>query len=171
MSSRKRPLDRRAAGGAVPRQYADGSDIPPELLAQVPRERPVSYLGGRDHVRAIALEIFGELPTLAHAVVVTDVLGGVHGVRCFARDRGLRLDDVGDLVIEQIEDLTFAAHVLYLSHGDGVTSDLVRTWNSLRVAHGAPPFLTDAFIVSPERGRIWSLADRFAVERRRPRDN
>ena len=162
---------RRSSGHGRPARFTDGNAIPPELLRLTPPERAVAYLGGRDHVRSIALQIFGELPTLGHAVLVTDVLGGVHGVRCFEMERGLRLSEVADLLVMDVEDLPFAAHLIYLSRGAGVPVDASKQWNTMRFLHAGPPHLVDVLIVSPDHERVSSLADRCATERAGPQNN
>ncbi len=162
------PSKRRGLGSGRrgrPSRFADGNAIPPELLALTPPDPAVAYLDGRDHVRSIALQIFAELPTLGHAVLVTDVLGGVHDVRCFGMERGLRLSEVADLVVMEVEDLPFAAHLIYLSRGATVPVDASIQLNTMRFLHAEPPHLVDALIVSPEVERVSSLADRVGAER------
>lgn len=152
------------AGQRRPSRYVDGNAIPRELLALTPPTAPVSYLGGREHVRGLALQVFAELPELEHAVLVTDVLGGVHGVRCFEIERGLRLSEIADLVVAEVEDVGFPAHLIYLSRGTSVPNDASKQWNTMRFLHGEPPYLVDALIASPEHARVLSLANRFGRE-------
>ena len=61
-----------------PRRYADGTEIPAELLQQLPPDDAISYVGGTRHVRDLALIVFRDLSDLVDAVLVLDVLGGVH---------------------------------------------------------------------------------------------
>jgi hypothetical protein len=101
---KRRAAHRRRNARAVPRRYLDGTVIPPELLELTPPDPPVSFIGGLDHIRTIAVEVFSELPTLEHAVLIIDVIGGVHAVRCFEESRGLRLPEVADRVKPRTTD-------------------------------------------------------------------
>ena len=152
-------------------RYADGSAIPANLLGLVPRQAPVSYVGDREHIRSLALLAFTELPTLAHAVLVTDVLGGVHGVRCFEEERGLHLCDVGVSMIGEVARLRFAVHLLYLSSATRAPAATPHEWDAMKLLHAEPPYLADALTVHVEHGQVLSLADRFAGERAHPQDN
>ena len=131
-----------------PRRYLDGSVIPPELLELTPPDPPVSFIGGLDHIRTIAVEVFSQLPTLEHAVLIVDVLGGVHAVRCFEESRGLRLPEVADRVIIEVEDLPYPMSLLYLTRGRGFPADASTQWNELLWRHAGPPFLADAVVVA-----------------------
>jgi hypothetical protein len=162
----------RSARVGRPSRYADGSAIPSELLALVPPTAPVSYMGGREHVRSLALQIFAEMPELEHAVMMTDVLGGVHRVRCFEKGRGLRLSAVADLVVMEAEDLPFAVHLMYLSRGSTVPDDIATLWSTMRsLHHPEPPHLIDVLIVNSEDKRVSSLAELFGGWACRPENN
>ena len=146
-----------------PRRYADGTEIPAELLEQLPPDEAVSYVGRTAHTRIPALTVFRELPELAHAALLVDVLGGVHAVRCFERSRGLSLLDVAPLVVSQFEHLPYPMALLYLTRGDRFPADAATQLYELQCEHPSPPFLSDVLVVDPDGGLVWSLADRRAA--------
>jgi hypothetical protein len=154
-----------------PRRYADGTEIPAELLERLPPDEAISYVGGTPHVRDLALIVFRELPDLAHAVLVLDVLGGVHAVRCFERSRGLRLPEVVSLVGPEVDDPPFVTALLYLTRGDRLPSDAATQLYELQWEHPNPPFLSDVLVVDSDRGIVWSLAERKAMVPPAWRDN
>jgi hypothetical protein len=169
--SKRRVAHRRRNARAEPRRYHDGTVIPAELLELIPPDPPVSFIGGLDHIGIIAVEVFSQLPTLEHAVLIVDVLGGVHAVRCFEELRGLRLPEVADRVVLEVEDLLYPMSLLYLTRGHGFPADASTLWNELLGRHAGPPFLADAVVVAAKDGRIWSYAERFARAVSVPRDN
>ena len=150
-------------GAPRPRRYGDGTAIPSELLAQLPPDEPVSYVGRTPHTRDLALTVFRELPDLAHAVLLLDVIGGVHAVRCFELSRGLSLADVARLVVSQFAHLPYPMALLYLTRGDRFPIDAATQLYELQWEHPNPPFLSDVLVVDPDRGRVWFLSERPAA--------
>ena len=107
----------------------------------------------------LALTVFRESPELAHAVLLVDVLGGVHAVRCFERSRGLSLVDVAPLVVSQFEHLPYPMALLYLTRGEQLPTDAATQLYELQWEHPSLPFLSDVLVVDPDRGLVWSLAE------------
>ena len=142
-------------GAPRPRRYGDGTAIPSELLEQLPPDEPVSYVGRTPHTRDLALTVFRELPDLAHAVLLLDVIGGVTR-SLFRTIAGLSLADVARLVVSQFEHLPYPMALLYLTRGDRFPADAATQLYELQWEHPNPPFLSDVLVVDPDRGRVWS---------------